>query len=255
MKDERLEIKPRESGKAILLCRFVLLEIRFPFFTDTFFARLRVKAEERNLPSSDFKKEKNMRRDSKLNYFQKLSAFVLFISILSGTVLTGKAQTNVPANEKSLAANADRSEIYADMFRRMRDAEFARLLTKNVGVTDTESIEKWMDEGNRSFFRVFDAAYRTEAARVFEEKIKKNAPVQTEIIPQPTVPKTVVPVKRKSVRAALFSILQTTSFSRTLLSTGRTVIRLFKRAMNHSTKPANRTNRRLRKPKQMTGCG
>jgi hypothetical protein len=141
-----------------------------------------------------------MQRDSKLNYFQKLSAFVLFISILSGAVLTGKAQTNLQANEKSLAANADRNEIYADMFRRMRGAEFAWLLTKNVGVTDTESIEKWMDEGNKSFFRLFNVAYRTEAERVFAEKIKKNAPVQTKILPQPTVPKSVVPVKRTPVR-------------------------------------------------------
>ena len=118
-----------------------------------------------------------MRRDSKFNYFQKLPAFVLFISILSGAVLTGKAQTTVQSNEESLAANADRNEIYADMFRRIRGAEFARLLTKNVGVTDTESIEKWMDEGNKGFFLFFDVAYRTEAERVFAEKIKKNAPV------------------------------------------------------------------------------
>jgi hypothetical protein len=57
-KNERLEIKLRESGKAELLCRFVLLKIRFPFLLILFSLvyALKVKSEICRLVISKRKK-------------------------------------------------------------------------------------------------------------------------------------------------------------------------------------------------------
>lgn len=138
-----------------------------------------------------------MRRDSNLNYFQKLTSLFLFVSVLTGTFSIGKAQAKLRTNEKTATTEADRDKTYAEMLQHGRGAEFTQFLTKTIGASAAENVEKWLDENNAVFFRAFDAAYRTEAARFFEEKRKNNAPVKSGTVPPPIVPKTALPVKRK----------------------------------------------------------
>src|SRR5688572_17877320 len=97
--------------------------------------------------------------DSLKHHLRRAISFVIHVSVICGSFSIAPAQGIVdfaPAYRDSDA----RDEVYAELFRRIRGADFENLLIGHMGIEAAPSVLDWFDTNNAHLFRVLDTAYQ-----------------------------------------------------------------------------------------------
>src|SRR5688500_251171 len=104
-------------------------------------------------------------------------SFVISLSIVWGSVSIASAQTVV--DFAPVHRETDRDEAYAEMFRRIRGADFENFLIGYTGIDAAPTVLDWFDTNNAHLFRVLDTAYQKKLDEVREKvAAEKDVPVK-----------------------------------------------------------------------------
>jgi hypothetical protein len=98
-------------------------------------------------------------------HLRRSISFLTSLSIICGSLSIAHAQLIAdfaPAYRDSDA----RDEVYAEIFRRARGADFENLLIRHTGIESAPSVLDWFDSNNADLFRVLDTAYQNKLEEV-----------------------------------------------------------------------------------------